>query len=187
MGLVLSEIYKKEIRRRKIGVLFLAFAALLAAIMITGLALMLPAYFNLTFSESEIERRLILEKELLSRRDLEGLEGQINLTNALIKKYIGNEARRFSFADILMDTANTIPFGITLSNFAFESADGGAFKIGLDGKAATRGDLINYVNNLRRIEKFASVESPLSNLLREQDVTFRLTINIKPEFYFYEE
>lgn len=67
--------------------------------------------------------------------------------------------------------------GITLNSFDFTSArEGGSLKI--SGIADAREDLISFFKNLESEEVIQTVESPISNLSRSNDISFTADILI---------
>ncbi|MBI2023227.1 hypothetical protein HYT01_01530 [Candidatus Giovannonibacteria bacterium] len=183
----ITEIYKKEIKRKKIATAILAFLTLSISVACVAIILMLPSYFLLRFSKKDVERRLKAQEEILARRDLGALETKIGEINGLAYTFEKNETKRFSLAKILVALSADIPSSIKLSGLKLDPSSAGKYAIKLDGQAATRNDFLGYVTALKAREEIASVDSPISNLLKEQKVNFTLTVNIKPEYYFYEE
>jgi hypothetical protein len=179
-------VYRKEFKRIKTFRLAFSFIVLVEFVVVIGIIFMLTSYFTLFFSKSDIIRRLSIQEELLARRDLESLETKIVAINNLVLRHEKNEARRFSFSDVIFKIANATPASVSLTNISMDQLSNNTFVVSVRGDAALRDDFIDYLQELRKITEFATVHSPISNLLSEQDVDFTVDIDLSPEFYTYD-
>ena len=57
---------------------------------------------------------------------------------------------------------------------------GDTAKLDLAGTAQGREALINFTNRLRTVREFATVYSPVSNLVKEKNIDFTVSISITP-------
>lgn len=62
--------------------------------------------------------------------------------------------------------------------FTVGTSEAGA-TIQLSGQSRTRRDLLEFLDRLRANQAFASVESPVSNLIKETEVPFNIALSLK--------
>lgn len=147
----------------------------LAAILLTGGILMLPTYFLLTFQEEDVLRQIdIAQKSIATRRTNEA-ENTIRAINAKLITLDAANVQRSLASSLMAAVAKDTGSGISLDRFSF-SRD--SRKIELTGEAPTRELFLNFLNRLHGDTHFASVESPVANLLKDTDLSFILTLII---------
>ena len=56
----------------------------------------------------------------------------------------------------------------------------------MTGETDARDNLLKYIDRLRAVKEFSSINSPVANLLKENKASFSLEIKINPEAYKYE-
>lgn len=186
---LLASAYEKEFRREKIARALVIFLAMLILVAATGLIFMFPSYFALVFSKDDVLRRLKAEEESFAQKEFKNLEGQIARLNAQIFSFERNENKRYSLAPLIQKLALATPTEIKLGsiNFGRAGQEKDIFSFGIQGEADSREDLLKYVEVLRSMDEFVSVNSPVTNLLKENRASFFLDIKIKPGRYKYAE
>ncbi|MCX6713154.1 MAG: hypothetical protein NTY66_03035 [Candidatus Vogelbacteria bacterium] len=89
-----------------------------------------------------------------------------------------NSLRRVSM--VLDELARFRPAGIRISGVNLERGTGQGWLVRLAGQAARRQDILTYVEALKKQTIFTSVESPLSNLVKEANSDFALVLSFQP-------
>lgn len=86
-----------------------------------------------------------------------------------------------NFSEILDLVLHKMQTGILLRDIAFSKVTGKEkiSTVMLRGVALTRANLVSFTEALRGESLFSSVDSPVSNLLKEQNLDFSLTIILK--------
>lgn len=73
------------------------------------------------------------------------------------------------------------PDTISIVNWQWETASGErAARIILEGRSDNRQSLLNFIQNLERLERVAEVKSPIANLIKDRDGEFNIEITLKP-------
>lgn len=149
----------------------------IAAVLIVGLILMLPAFLPVWLEKTELERSLVLEKEASKNlkvpetmREVKILRGRMTL----IKNLTQSPSRA---SDSLDDILNNRILGITLTTVSIK-ADG---SFSLEGFAQSRRDLLNFQEKLQKYDHLQRVTSALSSLVRGAS-SFSLQGKFKPPY-----
>jgi hypothetical protein len=70
------------------------------------------------------------------------------------------------------------PKGITISNFTYTPSADGQVVIDISGESATRQNLAEFSEILKKIENFSGVIIPISSFAKDRDIEFNLKINV---------
>ncbi|KKT62746.1 MAG: hypothetical protein UW57_C0013G0003 [Candidatus Giovannonibacteria bacterium GW2011_GWA1_44_29] len=183
---MLTPNYEKEFRREKIIRVWISFLIILIIAAATGLVFMLPSYFVLVLSKDDILRRLQAEEKVFEKKEFKSLEKTIAALNTTIFTFEKNEKKRHDLAPLLNKIAINTVSGISLVSITLSKNEQGSFTFSVVGEANARDDLLKYIDRLRVVQEFSSVNSPVANLLKENKASFVLDIKINPEAYKYE-
>lgn len=162
---------KKEFSFRFLNllILFSIFGAVIAGI------LLFASYLLIEYQERVVSNQvstLLESDESLQKDRLRELEMDL-------KKHVDifeRETPHYSgFISIILDYVND---GITFNSMSFvvDENNKDELNIELRGQADTRNTLVNYSESLKDVEVFDSVNLPLSNLTRDIDVPFVISI-----------
>lgn len=183
----IAENYEKEFRREKILRIFIGFTINLIAALLIGLVFMLPPYFALSLSKNDTLRRLKAVEEIFEKKEFKNLEEKISRINARVSVFEKNESKRGELASLLRKFAESTPDAVRLMLISVGKNDEGLYAISVQGEADERNELLKYIEKLESVGEFASVDSPVTNLLKETKTPFTLKIKIKPEVYKYDK
>ena len=119
------------------------------------------------------------EKQSVESEGARATEQRIEKTNGALQR-LGSEYQlpTHSVTRYAKEIFAKIPAGITLSHFSFED---GTKRILLRGHAATRSDLLQLISAMRKNSLFENVESPVENILQEQNISFSLSFSTTKE------
>jgi hypothetical protein len=98
-------------------------------------------------------------------------------TNQLLKiidtelKYPKNSPYLDSILSLKME-------GITIDQFSYTSTDSTHAEISLSGRSSTRESLASFVKSLKASKRFSSVDLPVSNLAKDKNIDFSISIKI---------
>ena len=185
MNELLSYTYLRAVRREKLSRLLLAFVILLVFSLVAGIIFMAPSYFVLLFSREEIARRLQTEELAIEKLRLKNTEENIKSINAAVKSFGSNESGRRSFSKLIIEVANAPATGVNLASFELKKNSDGLFVTTLRGKADARENLLAYIEALKNLSGFSSVNSPVSNILSSREINFSLNLVVRPDIYSY--
>ncbi len=174
----LPEGHKQRILAAYHKKLFLIELLLLNAVLFLGCALFVP-----TFLAAKGERDVALtEKNQLTAKIDSGRKDTVEAQIQGIKDKVtalkkGSDA--LSALTALERALSRPRVGIDLSGISF-SLDRETYRIGLDGKAATRENLVAFVKALQGEPSFAKVDLPVGSLAKSSNVPFNLSIETHP-------
>src|SRR3989338_66529 len=183
---LLTKNYEKEFRHEKIIRVWISFLIILIIVAATGLVFMLPSYFALALSKDDILRRLQAEEKVFEKKEFKSLEEKITSLNEKIFTFEKSEKRRHDFAPLLNKIAINTVSGISLTLITLSKNEQGLFTFSVTGETDARDNLLKYIDRLRAVKEFSSINSPVANLLKENKASFSLEIKINPEAYKYE-
>src|SRR3989338_335997 len=154
---LLPQIYRKEIRREKIFRASFMLFVLISGALFVGIILMLPSYFMLMFSASDVLRRWDVEKKAFDRQDISSFEEMITKINQRISLYTNNENRRHHLTDPLLGIAGADNKEIHLNSINLQSETDWSFAFIIMGTATTRDAFLSYAQRLKGVSQFLSV------------------------------
>ena len=152
------------------------FAALAAAILAIGLALLLPSFIAVRLAERELILSLEVEERASVRqaaRDTMRKARNARETIAEFRSYAVSPVR----ASIILEHFFAPGEGIRVDSLLIRR-DGTA---SLSGYADTRTQLLHFEETLRNSNRFLAIEFPLSNIVRDLNIQFSMQGKLKPE------
>ncbi len=138
-----------------------------------GIILLLSPYLFLKDQEHNLERQLAISEERLLRGKIENtisLVEELNTKISLLdsgQKNIGEKSAVIKL--ILEEKTNKIK----ILYFYFDKE-----KVLIQGLSESRQNLLSFIDSLKKKKGFKKVESPVSNLVKERDIEFKLTIEL---------
>lgn len=170
---------RKRIGHKRLIRFFTLFHGIIASLLVTGIALLLPTYFFLFFQNKGAAELFAARKQITESEQARGAEARIQQTNTILRRLqtdynLTQESLTTSITDIVAKA----PPGITLTFFSFEKKTN---RVLLRGNAATRNDLLQYISAIRNHPFFRKIESPVENILREKNIAFTLSFAIHNE------
>lgn len=152
--------------------LLLAFALFLAALI--NLILAFPSYIFLKIKNNDLKQgfnALRADSIFLKSKKM---EDSLKYLDKNIKFLKTGEKEVVEFSEILKEIIKLKNSGISLSSISFEKD-----KIVLLGNGKTRDALLLFIQNLKESGIFKTVDSPASNLLRKENISFTITVFFK--------
>lgn len=149
-----------------------AYAVLVTIASLVTIAVLLPTYFHVAFQINTVIEDIA---NVGSAEDYARLEGEIKTANAISSLLVKSTAPIPATTIIakikeLAETANTIE-GISIS-----TKEGVVDSIVVTGTARTRSALVGLRDRIEAHELFETVELPISNLAKDENIPFSLTI-----------
>ena len=103
--------------------------------------------------------------------DIKNFTTKLNYIDGVQKKYT-------KWSDLLADFNKLVPTGITLSSLSFDKV---TTQVLINGKAVLRDNLVDFENNLKGASFLKELESPISNILKREDIDFNFTAKLNLE------
>lgn len=169
--------HKKQIRREIVLRTLALSAAFLAVWTLVFFVIAGQAWLILSIQNDALKERFDVEESTDTAQKTLAFEQTLKDANALLS-YTAT-IRKEPYDDVvffLEFTTSLIPEGITLRSFDLGTGGG---KLVLGGKARYREDLLTFEKRLKEHpEYFAEVTSPISNVLRPEDIDFSFSITL---------
>lgn len=160
---------KKEYFRR-----LLVFAGLFSFLAVSvGAILLLSPLVFLKNQKDNLSNQLFFSEERISRENIENvipLVEDLNRKIPLINSGVKEVVEKSSFVKVILDEKTS---DIKISEFLLDNE-----KISIRGLSGSRQSLINFTEALRGKKDFKKVESPVSNLIKDKDIDFTLSIEL---------
>lgn len=170
--------HKKQIRREIILRILALSAAFLVVWTLVFFVIAGQAWLILSIQNDALKERFEIEERTDTAQKTLAFEQTLKDANIFLS--YTSTIRKEPYDDVvflLEFTTSLIPEGITLRSFDLATAGG---KLVLGGKARYRNDLLAFEKRLKEHpEYFAEVISPISNVLRPQDIDFSFSITLK--------
>lgn len=178
---LLPQDYQKKIKADRLRRLIAAFGFLIFIAIASNIALLLPFQLAAVLQQKELRRELEITKKsslFAKATDIEEIIGKLNSQVDLFQK---QESGRFELAPIMESVLSSRPAGVNIRNFIFEAenqAKNQPARISISGWAGNRPALINFIKTNESNRFFSRVGSPISNLLKEQNIDYSLVLEL---------
>ncbi len=141
-----------------------------------SLVALFPSYIFVVSRKEINNAQLKALQNIAVSGDTETFQKMASLSSLEIKilKGIKDEP---SFSRIISQILLLKPQGISVQGIVYHQPDGGT--LSLRGTARDRSDALLFLSNLKKTEAFSAADIPLSNLIKEKDFTFTLTVTLK--------
>lgn len=152
-------------------------ASAAAGIFFLGFVFLLPSYFPIFLRHRDLSRSLALEKEAVEKLHISETVAAIRTAQRelmLLQKFIAIPPRASDSMAAVMGVRGE---GIAITSLTLKGES-----IHLAGTAATRRFLLEFEKQLRESGRFQEVIIPLSNIVRETNISFSITAKLKPAF-----
>ena len=158
----------------RMGRFFFLFHGIIATLVLIGIILLLPSYFFIYFQHAAVQKQIMAEEEYLKLKNNEGVEHAIQETNKKIRAVAGaGFSKHPSVTPLVFSIVEQAGDSISLGLFSYHAEEK---KIEIRGVAATRDELLTFVNRLKNNPGFTSVDSPVTNILKDRENKFTITL-----------
>lgn len=147
---------------------FLFSALLLMALIIIGVL-----YWSVTARSTEVAAALAKERAASTVTTTANLETDLKLFGRKAS-LLSTMASSTAFAAVIQNVLVSKTAGIALTDFSYSSSG----LLRLAGVAQTRDRLLAFIDALRNDSLFASVDSPVSNLIKDRDADFVINLQV---------
>lgn len=151
---------------------------LIAAAGIVTVVLAVPVYFLVQNINIALSGQFDQVKE--QQKKYEEAEMQIKYANALVKRVM-MENEDMAFTDLLSALEQVSGVGVELNQIVWSDVGAEGRQLGLTGIAKTRSELSQFVTDLNNHTLFDGADLPISNLAKDRDIRFSMTVKISKE------
>ncbi len=152
-------------------------AALASLIFVISTVLLMPSYVTLQVEKNRLSAEDATLSESIKEQNAKGFAQTLFAIKSMVASAAPDQTRIFEALNV---SEKVKPEGVKFSDLIYSHSTDASSTIAISGVAASRSDLIVFVDDLKKQKEFASVDLPVSNLAKESDVKF--TINLKGNF-----
>ena len=172
--------YKIEVKKEYLARLGFVSGVFLSLCFLIAVILLLPSYFLVNSQIKNYERQISLSEKRLSfsgAAEVISFAEDLNSKTDLFENNL-KEAREIS--KIIGKIIFRKPKAIILESFVYDGKNSRKTKdkITVKGFSKTRGELLAFIADLKKEGNFAAVDLPASNLLKENNIEFRVVISL---------
>jgi len=164
---------KEKLELDNLNQLIFFLAIRIAIFLLIFTLLLITTYYCLSILLKEQKRLIEINKNDIKIQQLVKIEENIKNVNQQLGKIHLKQKELVVWTPILEELAKITHSGVYLSNFSYNLSIN---KINLSGWAESRDKLINFKNSLEESAFFVNLESPLSNLIKQNDINFSFTL-----------
>lgn len=155
--------------------------AMFAGVLVLAAVLLVPSYLLATHKRTVIENDPIWQNDKdgeMSREKQKEFEGIIKETNTILDTLGRTDAEFHVSEDIIEKIVGFKTPSITVSGIFFDAVSEGSM-LSIKGIATNRQSLVSFTDMLKKDPAFASVDLPISNLVKDRDISFSISIKLK--------
>ncbi|RJQ13909.1 hypothetical protein C4553_02035 [Candidatus Parcubacteria bacterium] len=164
--------YRTELNRR----LIVFYSVGLLVVLGIFVSLLLSINLYLSIESGTLNEEIATLESLPRNKELRKLELTLRDLSATLANTSAVKKELSPIHGFFNDLAAARPTGVYLLSFSFDRQQ---LKASLRGFAPTRNEVIRFKENLEKVGWVAGVESPLSNVIRERDINFDFSIDLK--------
>jgi hypothetical protein len=135
--------------------------------------MLLPSYIYLSFSHASLEGQMSQVEKKVKEKSNKGIMtvlGGIQSNLSIIKP------DETEIVDTIKKVINDMNTGISITSFTYNYGSKNNSSLTFKGVAKTRSELIDFTKELKKEIGFTGVDLPISNLAKEVDVPFNITV-----------
>lgn len=172
---LLPEDEKKKLFNDYRGKIISTSLAGLFLVVIVAIILLAPSYY-LSHAKLEAEKvKLGNLEQSLSYRESRNTEEELKKTEDFIEA-ISAYLQKKNLEKDFEDSLSASPNGVAIYSLSWRSVSAVESEITISGLAQTREALLSFSKNLEKVKNFTKVDLPISNLAKETEVMFVVTV-----------
>lgn len=156
--------------------------SILGLTVLIALVLLTPSYFLASHKKNIVESDLANPGKSgnESLQEQKKLEGMIKEANSVLDLLGGGGKQPSPSEAVIAKIIGYKTSAIILNAIYYEARDTGGY-ISLRGVAAKRQSLITFADLLKKDSSFTNITSPISDLVKDSNIDFTITLNLKVE------
>ena len=170
---LLPEEYAARVRHEKLSRFYILLFSYMSAFGVIVLVLLLPSYFSLSYEQGGIGGEIDAAKQSVGSKRVTEAESSLKILNQQISGIVDYHQARAGI--YVARIANATPPGVALTRLAYNEASA---SIDIEGVADLRDNLLTFIAALKNDSAFSSLDSPITNLLKETKVAFHMSVTI---------
>jgi len=169
---------KTEIKKEYLTRLAVVLSISLSLSALTAIILLLPSFFVINIQEKSYEKQISFLEQRLSLSGTAGITPAIDDLNFKLNLLKDSQNDGQQTSEMIEKIISKMSSGIKIEAFFYDKKGKTAddAKIKIKGFSDTRKGLLKFIETLEAEEEFLTVESSVSNLLKENNIEFNLGI-----------
>ncbi len=163
-------------KKKYLSRLFLTVGFLVFILSIISFVLFLPVFLSLFFEEKDLTQQLNVIKKADSSVESEKIYTDLDVLNTRLSIYDKNSEEVRQISSLVKGIISLKADGIIINYIKYDKDKSG--KIIITGKSDSRSDFVDFKKRVEEDSSFSAVNSPLSSLLKETDISFTMTIEL---------
>lgn len=158
---------------------FVVALSLLIFVQVSFFVMLVPTWVSLSYKERAVESESEKMNQYLSTLNIGPVTTLIKSLNQkmlILESTLEYPKVEPFINSIIAKKTSTI----SIKEFDYTSSDKDSAVITLQGMSVTREALVAYVKRLEALGVFASVDLPISNLAKDKNISFLLTLIVEP-------
>ncbi len=173
MFTLLPEQHKKKLFKEYRIRLIVVFLFSVSVFFVINTALLFPSYISLESQKSTLELQSDTLSKQIKLKDKDGLTTTMNQIQSDLALAKPDETRLYAAINAILDQTTT---NISIISLGYTRGVRAQSSINIQGVAKDRASLLMFSNNLKKELMFTSVDLPVSNLAKQTDVKFSITL-----------
>lgn len=170
---------KKEVERESFRRFAVVATLSISAALLISIVLMAPAYFSLYQERSGLLKEEGLLQQGTQAEKMSEVVNKIKMTNSRLS-VIESSAITKSVPEDLKKIIDLVPSGVGIDGISFTKQNISVRgRVVLSGRANSREDLPPFIRTLYDSGLFSKVDSPVSNILKKNNVDFLINLEFK--------
>ncbi len=171
-----------KILRREYHIrLFITIVFFISSFFVIGILSLIPSYIYTNGVEEKIAQKTSDIEKDRKASGIDSIERELINDNKKIKKLISDSTNTASYFDLVQKVISSKKSGITVYSFNISKGEATTSPIVIvfSGKSPTREALINFKEGLELERNFSKVELPISDLVKNKDLTFSIRLETR--------
>jgi hypothetical protein len=174
---VLPQILKEEVTQEYVLRRWIVIVFCTIVVHVVFLVCMVPLVISSTYKKNDIATAIATMKTSGASKDADTVAKTISQTNirlAIIENKFVHKPLFSIIDDVLVHKPTTVSIqGIMVSSIGTSTAT-----IVVEGVSESRNGLVSFVKDLQQSGVFSTVDLPVSNLAKDKNIDFSLTLNM---------
>lgn len=173
---LLSPGEKKQIELAELHRLVVIFVAWIFVFLLAFVVLLTSTFFSLSILLKSQNTLIQYREQDEKNKYLVKIEQKIKQANQKLDRVYLKQSNMIIWTPILEKLAKITPSGVYITNFSYQSSNE---QINLGGWADNRNKLLVFQDSLEQASDFVKVDAPLSNLIKQSDISFGFILYLK--------
>lgn len=162
---------QRQLRSKRVKRAASMFGFFMAAIIVFGFVMLLPSFIALRYLTRDFSYAREVEERSPSNRALEEQTRALTDFESRARDVLAHARKTTSFENMVQEVLRVAPIGIDFTTMRFEEGS-----LVVEGHYQHRSFFLAFIHALETNALVKSVSSPLSNLLKETDAPFLITL-----------